>query len=112
LDNEDGAVEVQMTKLGSVQINNRRSDVEVYLPDKAGFQVDARTKNGEIQSDFSGLNISNRDEQGTATGSVGGGGPHLVVTNEQGAIELRKHSSLAQAPKTPDAPSSPEESDN
>ena len=112
LDNEDGAVEVQMSKLGSVQINNRRSDVEVYLPDKAAFQLDARTKNGEIQSDFSGLNISHQNEQGVATGSVGGGGPHLVVNNEQGAIEIRKRSSYAQAPKAPDAPDAPEESDN
>ncbi len=112
LDNEDGAVQVQMTKVGSIQINNRRSDVEVYLPDKAAFQVDARTKNGDIQSDFSGLKISNQDEQGVASGVIGGGGPHLVVNNEQGAIEIRKRSNIAQAPKAPDAPAPPEESDN
>ncbi len=115
LDNEDGTVEVQMSKLGSVQINNRRSDVEIYLPDKAAFQLNARTKNGEVRSDFAGLNIANRDEQGTATGNVGGGGPNLVVNNEQGAIEIRKRSNMAQAPKAPDAPDAPdapEASDN
>ena len=74
-ENEDGAVEVQMSKMGSMQINNRRSDVEVYLPDKAAFQLDARTKNGEIQSDFAGLKISNQEEQGVASGIIGGGGP-------------------------------------
>jgi hypothetical protein len=112
LDNEDGAVEVQMSKLGSMQINNRRSDVEIYVPDKAGFQLNARTKNGEIQSDFTGLSISNQDEQGVATGKVGTGGPQLVVNNEQGGIEIRKRSTLAESPKTPDAPEQPGVTEN
>ena len=112
LDNEDGAVEVQITKLGSMQINNRRSDVEIYLPDKASFQVNAQTRNGEIQSDFTGLNISNTDERGTASGSVGSGGPRLVVNNEQGAIEIRKRSTMAQTPNPPNPPDAPNVSDN
>lgn len=115
LENEDGAVEVQMTKMGAVQIDNRRSDIEIYLPDKAGFQVNAQTKNGEIQSDFTGLNVSNGDERATASGSVGGGGPHLVVNNEHGAIEIRKRSMIAERPDSPEKPAkpdTPEASDN
>jgi hypothetical protein len=107
LENEDGAVSVQMSKLGALQIDNRRSDVEIFLPDKAAFQVTAQTKNGEIQSDFAGLSISNSDEHATASGSVGGGGPHLVVNNEQGAIEIRKRSSMAEAPTPPNPPNRP-----
>ncbi len=112
LENEDGAVEVQMTKVGAVQISNRRSDVEIYLPDKAGFQVNAQTKNGEIQSDFTGISVSNNDERATASGSVGNGGPRLVVNNEQGAIEIRKRSNLAESQKTSDSTGTPDVSDN
>ena len=104
LENEDGAVEIQMTKIGSMQIDNRRSDVEIYLPDKASFQINAQTKNGDIQSDFTGLSISNGDERATASGSVGSGGPRLVVNNEHGAIEIRKRSTMAQTPNSPDTP--------
>ena len=112
LENEDGAVEVQMTKIGAMQINNRRSDVEIYLPDKASFQINAQTKNGEIQSDFTGVSVSNNDEHATASGSIGGGGPHLVVNNEQGAIEIRKRSTLAEKPERPEKPEAPGVSDN
>jgi hypothetical protein len=111
LENEDGAVSVQLSKMGAVQIDNRRSDVEIFLPDKAAFQVNAQTKNGEIQSDFTGLNISNSDERATASGSVGSGGPHLIVNNEQGAIQIRKRSNMAEAPKGPDKPDPPEKPD-
>jgi len=113
LENEDGAVDVQMSKMGSIQIDNRRSDISIYLPDKATFQVNAQTKNGEIQSDFSGLNVSNGDERATATGSIGGGGPRLVVNNEHGAIEIRKRSTMAgDRPEKPEKPEAPEATDN
>jgi hypothetical protein len=108
LENEDGAVEVQMTKMGAVQIDNRRSDISIYVPDKAAFQVNAQTKNGEIESDFTGLNVSNGDERATASGSVGGGGPRLVVNNEHGAIEIRKRSMIAEKPERPEKPEKPE----
>jgi hypothetical protein len=115
LENEDGSVDVQMTKMGAIQIDNRRSDISLYLPDKAIFQVNAQTKNGEIQSDFTGLNVFNGDDRATATGSVGNGGPRLVVNNEHGAIEIRKRSTMAEKPEPPqkpEKPEAPEESDN
>jgi|HubBroStandDraft_6_1064221.scaffolds.fasta_scaffold08388_5 DUF4097 and DUF4098 domain-containing protein YvlB len=104
LSNENGAVEIRMNKLGSVQVENRSADIQIYLPDKAGFQVDARTREGEIQSDFGDLKISNADDRGTATGTIGGGGPKLVINNEHGGIEIRKGSG-APPPPPPAAPS-------
>ena len=92
LQNENGAVEIHMSKLGDMQLSNRNSDVQIYLPDKAGFQVDARSRGGEIESDFAALKIDNGEDQATASGTVGSGGPHLVINNEHGGIELRKGS--------------------
>jgi hypothetical protein len=102
LKNEDGAVEIRMNKIGSMQVENRSADIQIYLPDKANFQVDARTHDGDVQTDFSELKTSNSDEQGTATGTIGSGGPKLVLNNEHGGIEIRKGSS-APAP-TPEPP--------
>lgn len=93
LQNENGTVEVHVKKLGSMQIDNHQGDIQVYLPEKAGFQVDALARNGEVQSDFPELKINNGDDQATATGSVAGGGPHLVLNDEHGTIEIRKGSS-------------------
>lgn len=106
LDNENGAVEIRMSKLGNMQVGNRNSDVQIYLPDKAAFQLDARSRGGEIESDYEGLKIDNGDDQATASGTVGKGGPHLVITNEHGGIELRK-ASMAEAPAPPKPPGAP-----
>ncbi len=104
LENENGAVEIHMSKLGSIQLSNRNSDVQIYIPDKVGFHLDAHSRGGEIESDFSALKIENGNDQATATGTVGEGGPHLVINNEHGGIELRKGSVVAEAPVPPPKP--------
>ena len=114
LQDENGSIELRVNKIGSTQIDNRKGDVQIYLPDKAGFQVDARARNGEIQTDFDQLKVDDSNDQAVATGTVGGGGPRLIVNNEHGTIEIRKASSAAQeseeapaAPKAPKAPHAP-----
>lgn len=107
LENENGAIEIHMSKLGNMQLSNRNSDVQIYLPDKASFQLDARSRGGEIESDFSALKIDNGEDQATASGTVGAGGPRLVINNEHGGIELRKGSALAEAPAPPKPPRTP-----
>jgi DUF4097 and DUF4098 domain-containing protein YvlB len=113
LQDENGSIELRVNKLGSTQIDNRKGDVQIYLPDKAGFQVDARARNGEIQTDFDQLKVDDSNDQAVATGTVGGGGPRLIVNNEHGTIEIRKasaaeeHSEESAPPKAPKAPHAP-----
>jgi DUF4097 and DUF4098 domain-containing protein YvlB len=107
LENENGAVEIHMNKLGNVQVSNRNSDVQLYVPDKAAFQLDAHARGGEIESDFDTLKIENTDDQGSATGTIGAGGPRIVISNEHGGIELRKGSTVAEAPAPPKIPAVP-----
>jgi DUF4097 and DUF4098 domain-containing protein YvlB len=107
LQDENGAIELHMSKLGSMQVDNRKGDIRVYVPDKASFQRDARARGGEVQSDFSELKVSNADDQGIATGTIGTGGPRLVLNNEHGTIDIRKGSSLAELPAPPRSPKIP-----
>lgn len=107
LENENGAVEIHMSKLGNMQLSNRNSDVQIYVPDKVGFQLDAHSRGGEIESDFDALKVDNGDNQSSASGTIAGGGPHLVINNEHGGIEVRKGSLVAEVPVPPKAPKIP-----
>ena len=102
LQDDNGAVEVGMRTLGNVQIDNRNGDVQLSLPDKAGFRLDARTRDGEIQSDFAELKVNNDEHEAKASGSVGNASSHIVLNNEHDGIEIRKASSMP--PKSPEPP--------
>ncbi len=102
LQDDNGTVEVILRSLGNVQIDNRSGDIQLSLPEKPGFRVDARTRDGEIQSDFPDLHVNNDDRESKATGSVGNGSAHLVLNNEHGGIEIR-HATM-EPPKPPEPP--------
>jgi len=102
LQDNDGTIEVGMRTLGNVQIDSRNGDLQLSLPDKAGFRLDARTCDGEIQSDFPELKVNNDEHEAKASGSVGNAASHIVLNNEHEGIEIRKAS--AQPPKPPEPP--------
>lgn len=109
LQDDNGSVEVAMRTVGNVQIDNRNGTVQVSLPDKAGFRLDARVRDGEIQSDFPELKVSNEDRESRASGSVGNGLSHIVINNQHEGVEIRKASSVAvpAAAPVPPAPAKP-----
>jgi len=90
LQDDNGGVEISMRSLGNVQIDSRKGDIQFSVPEKAGFRVDARTRDGEISSEFPELKIENGDREARASGSVGNATAHLVINNDHGGIELRK----------------------
>jgi Putative adhesin/Domain of unknown function (DUF5668) len=104
LQDDNGTVEVGMRNVGNVQIDNRNGDAQLRLPEKAGFRVDARARDGEIQSDFPEIKINNDDHESRASGVVGNGAAHIVVNNEHEGIEFRK------TPPTPPRPPNPAQS--
>jgi DUF4097 and DUF4098 domain-containing protein YvlB len=107
LKDDNGTVELNMHSLGNVQIDNRNGDVQLAVPEKSGFRLDARTRGGEIQSDFPELKVSNDEHEAKATGSVGNGSSHIVITNEHEGIEIRKASAAPPTPPTPPNPAKP-----
>jgi hypothetical protein len=107
LQNDNGTVEVVMHVLGNVQIDNRNGDVQLSVPEKAGFRLDARTRGGEIQSDFSELKVNNDEHEAKASGSVGNGSSHIVLNNEHEGIEIRRASATPPIPPVPPAVGKP-----
>jgi hypothetical protein len=90
LQDDNGAIEMVMRALGNVQIDNRNGDIQLSVPEKSSFHLDARTRDGEIQSDFPELSVNNGEHEAKASGSVGNGNAHIVLNNEHDGIEIRK----------------------
>jgi DUF4097 and DUF4098 domain-containing protein YvlB len=107
LQNENGMVSVGLLKPGNIQIDNKKGDVQVSIPPSVAVNVEARTRKGEIESDFSEVKVASKDEQSTANGSIGTNGPHLIINGNEGTIEIRKGSVSMAAPPAPPAPPAP-----
>jgi hypothetical protein len=91
-------------KPGNVQIENRKGDVQVTLAPDTAVRVEARSKGGEISSDFSELQINNAEHQASATGSIGSNGPNLVINSEHGSVEIRRGNVAVTPPAPPAVP--------
>ena len=104
LQNDNGTVELGMRTLGNVQIDNRNEDIQLSVPDKAGFRLDARSRGGEIQTEFSELHVNNDEHEATANGSVGNASSHIVLNNEHGGIEINRGSASPPKPPIPPEP--------
>ena len=107
LEDENGTVEVGLYKPGNIQIDNRKGDVQVSIPPNTAVKVEARTRQGEIQSDFEEIKVDNHDNQSSASGSIGTNGPRLVMNCEKGRIEIRKGTVAVAAPAEPIPPATP-----
>ncbi len=107
LEDENGTVEVGLHKPGNIQIDNRKGDVQVSIPPNTPIKVEARTREGEIESDFEEIKVDNRNNQSSASGSIGTNGPRLVMNCEKGRIEIRRGTVAVIPPAPPIPPATP-----
>jgi hypothetical protein len=111
VEDRDARVELGMAGSYPVEVKNNKGDVEISLPPNAAETVDAHTHNGDIVSDFP-LQISG-DEDKTATGNIGKGGPKLDISTEHADLKVRKGEeagpmpTMAVSPKVPSVPAPP-----
>jgi DUF4097 and DUF4098 domain-containing protein YvlB len=104
LQDSNGSVEVHAGKLplGSMQIDNSKGDIQVVLPTEAAFSLNARTRDGDIETDFNQIKVSSDHGQSSASGSVGSGVSHLEINNQYGSIEIRKGGATEAANQSQD----------
>jgi DUF4097 and DUF4098 domain-containing protein YvlB len=107
LEDENGTVEVGLYKPGNIQIDNRKGDVHVSIPPNTAVKVEARTREGEIDSDFDAIKVENREKDASASGSIGTNGPRLVINCDKGGIEIRKGTVAVVPPAPPSPPATP-----
>ncbi|MGP0099041.1 MAG: DUF4097 family beta strand repeat-containing protein [Terriglobales bacterium] len=104
LEDANGTVEVGLNKPGNIQIDNRKGDVQVSIPPNTPVKVEARTREGDISSEFPEIKVDNRDNQSSASGSIGANGPRLAMNCDKGSIEIRKGTAATVAPPAPPTP--------
>jgi DUF4097 and DUF4098 domain-containing protein YvlB len=107
LEDVNGTVSVGVYKPGNMQIDNRRGDVQVSIPPNTAIKVEARTREGEIESDFDEIKVDNKDRQSSASGAIGTNGPRLVMNCDKGTIEIRKGTVAVAPPVPPTPPATP-----
>ena len=92
-----------------VEAKNRKGDVELSLPPNARASITGNTRNGDVVSDFP-LSISG-DESKSVSGTIGAGGPKVVLEAENGDIHIKRGDEAPPAPPavsaTPAAPNAP-----
>jgi DUF4097 and DUF4098 domain-containing protein YvlB len=71
------------------RLSTSGGDVILELPANVGASVDAHTSGGGIDTDIP-VTIMGRKDEDTLVGTVGGGGPKLVLRTSGGGISLKK----------------------
>ncbi len=109
IENTNGTVDVTAVEpLGSIQITNSSEPVTLTLPPNAGFNINASTDGGDLNTDFN-LNVSGDDNHRHASGSVGKGGPKIDVNVRHGDISIKKGDlNMPPLPPLPHIPAVPQ----
>src|SRR6204780_5676547 len=63
LEDSNGTVEVGLRKPGNIQIDNRKGDVQVSIPPNTPIKVEARTREGDISSDFEEIKVESNAKE-------------------------------------------------
>jgi DUF4097 and DUF4098 domain-containing protein YvlB len=90
----------------TIDVTSERGGIELALPEGSSFQIQANSRHGEVDSDFTGpdLKIVKEGDSPAITGSYGKGGPMIKLSTSYGTIRLAR-----QGPQPPAAPQPPKE---
>ncbi|MFQ5724171.1 MAG: DUF4097 domain-containing protein, partial [Terriglobia bacterium] len=76
-----------------IAVETRSGDIELYLPEASAFQITARAREGEIESDFRGpgLSLQSQDREGALLNGTYGATPptSIRLSTTYGTIYLR-----------------------
>jgi DUF4097 and DUF4098 domain-containing protein YvlB len=101
--NRNGSVDLTSAPpLGNVTVENRNGSVNLSLPEQANFAYQLDATNGDIESDFSEIQIPDGGlQKKTVSGTAGKGGPLLHISTSQGDISIKKASVMPLPPLPP-----------
>ena len=103
--NSKGPVEVTSSSpMGNITIENRDGSIHVTVPEKAGFDIDAQTRDGSVSGDLP-VEPTTAHELTSLHGRVGDGASRVTLHTSHADIDVRK--GMVIAPAAPEAPAVP-----
>jgi len=102
----DGRIALAPAGNYGVEAKNSKGDVELTLPPNASASVSARTRNGDIVSDYP-LPSFGDGENKVATFQIGGGGTKIDLSAENGDLRISKGSGFPSIPTAPSVEAGP-----
>jgi DUF4097 and DUF4098 domain-containing protein YvlB len=100
----DGRISVEPAGSYHIDARNDKGDVEITLPPNASGTVSGHTRNGDIETEY-GLTVTG-DEDKTVNGHIGGGGPEIYLSSDNGDLGIKKGPGFPAAPAAEAAPQS------
>lgn len=93
--NSNGDVHLQTSTPPAhpIEVELKKGDITLALPATSNFQINAVSRNGDVSSEFPGLNVSKEPPAPAITGTYGKSGPIIRLSSTYGGIHLvRIHS--------------------
>ncbi len=111
--NTDGDIQLRAAAVPThpIEVQSNKGEIQLSIPPGSGFQINAVSQHGEVETDFSGpnLKVNNSGDEPSISGSYGKGGPTIHLSTAYGTIHLAQGEagfSPAPPPRPPAAPSS------
>jgi DUF4097 and DUF4098 domain-containing protein YvlB len=97
LKSENGSVDVTLagTRLGGegLDVESENGSVHVRVPADFAAHIDARSETGSMAVDFP-VTVQGRLDPHHITTDIGGGGPAIRISSENGSVSIEKHQAL------------------
>jgi DUF4097 and DUF4098 domain-containing protein YvlB len=92
LETERGDIEIRALRipLARIEARSRSGNIEVALPEKARFQLDAITEHGEARNDFGSTIIVTTEGPSSAMKGTIGDGPLIKLQTQRGFVAVRR----------------------
>jgi DUF4097 and DUF4098 domain-containing protein YvlB len=83
-----------------IVVNSKNGDIQLTLPPSSNFVMDASSKKGQVDSDFSSasLVVRSQGEEPSITGSYGKGGPTIHLFTTYGTVHLIRETAIPSQP--------------
>ena len=91
LDRGDVQITQTKTPMPKMEIRTRNGDITLAAPEKAGFELDARTAQGEARNDYGAPFESKNDGRAATIKGKTGSGPQVTLNTERGGLTVKKN---------------------
>ena len=89
-DRGDIAIQPGRLPLGKIDAHSRSGKIELAIPDKATFQLQATAKHGEVMNDFGPSIEKQTDGRSSSLKGGTGQGAAISITTDRGSVLVRK----------------------